>query len=40
MLKDEVSVALDEVAAHKELFPTSNRPTQPVNDREVTVVDQ
>ncbi|MGW0711077.1 carbonic anhydrase [Streptomyces sp. NPDC002643] len=39
VLKDSVPVAKDEVAAYKDLFPVSNRPTQPVNDREVTVVE-
>ncbi|GAA3777479.1 carbonic anhydrase [Streptomyces phyllanthi] len=40
VLKDEVEVAPGEVAAYKELFPKSNRPTQPLNDRQVTEVDQ
>ncbi|WP_216591477.1 carbonic anhydrase [Streptomyces brasiliscabiei] len=39
VLKDEIAVAANEVAAYKELFPKSNRPTQPLNDREVTVVE-
>ncbi|GHE40360.1 carbonic anhydrase [Streptomyces capitiformicae] len=39
VLKEEVLVSADEVAAYKELFPKSNRPTQPVNDREVSVVE-
>ncbi|BBC35532.1 hypothetical protein SGFS_068260 [Streptomyces graminofaciens] len=40
VLKEPVTVAPDEVAAYKELFPKSNRPTQPLNDREITVVDE
>lgn len=40
VLKESVDVAPDEVAAYKELFPKSNRPTQPLNDRELTVVDE
>lgn len=39
VLKDSVDVSPDQVAAYKELFPKSNRPTQPVNDREVGVVE-
>ncbi|MFE7835549.1 carbonic anhydrase [Streptomyces sp. NPDC057474] len=39
VLKEEVPVSPGEVAAYEELFPKSNRPTQPVNDREVTVVE-
>lgn len=39
VLKEEVPVSEGEVAAYKELFPKSNRPTQPVNDREVSVVE-
>ncbi|MDX2698522.1 carbonic anhydrase family protein [Streptomyces ipomoeae] len=40
VLKESVPVAKDEVATYKELFPKSNRPTQPVNDREITVVEE
>jgi carbonic anhydrase len=40
VLKDPVRVAPDEVAAYKEMFPKTNRPTQPLNDRELTVVDE
>lgn len=39
VLKDSVDVSPDEVAAYKELFPVSNRPTQPLNGREVSVVE-
>lgn len=38
-MKEEVPVSADEVAAYKELFAKSNRPTQPVNDRVVSVVE-
>lgn len=40
VLKDPVTVAPDEVATYKELFPKSNRPTQPLNDRKLTEVDK
>ncbi|TPQ20881.1 carbonic anhydrase [Streptomyces sporangiiformans] len=40
VLKEPVQVAPDEVAAYKELFPKADRPTQPLNDRELTVVDE
>ncbi|GAA4933728.1 carbonic anhydrase [Streptomyces coeruleoprunus] len=40
VLKDPVRVAPDQVAAYKALFPKSNRPTQPLNERKLTVVDQ
>ncbi|MEU0085629.1 carbonic anhydrase family protein [Streptomyces sp. NPDC006274] len=38
VLKDPVTVAPDEVATYKELFPKSNRPTQPLNDRKLAEV--
>ncbi|MGW7356678.1 carbonic anhydrase [Streptomyces sp. NPDC054802] len=40
VLKAPVRIAPDEVATYKELFPKSNRPTQPLNDRELSVVDE
>lgn len=40
VLKDPVTVAPDEVATYKGLFPKSNRPTQPLNDRKLTEVDK
>ncbi|WP_175409110.1 carbonic anhydrase [Streptomyces sp. TRM64462] len=39
VLKDPVTVAPAEVAAYKKMFPKTNRPTQPLNERKVTVVE-
>ncbi|WP_282692708.1 carbonic anhydrase family protein [Streptomyces sp. CC208A] len=40
VLKDPVRVAPAEVAAYKAMFPKGNRPTQPLNERKLTVVDK
>jgi carbonic anhydrase len=40
VLKDPVRVAPDEVAAYEKLYPGSNRPTQSLNDREITALDE
>ncbi|WP_149179714.1 carbonic anhydrase family protein [Streptomyces sp. TRM49041] len=40
VLKDPVQVAPEGVAAYKALFPKSNRPTQPLNERELTAVNK
>jgi carbonic anhydrase len=39
VLKEPVQVAPDEVAAYRELFPISNRPIQPLNNRELAGVE-
>lgn len=39
VLDDPVSVTPRQVAAYRQIFHTSNRPTQPLNDRLVTVVE-
>lgn len=40
VLEDQVRVTPRQVAAYRELFPKSNRPIQPRNDREVDHVDR
>ncbi|MEW2078157.1 carbonic anhydrase family protein [Streptomyces sp. NPDC013433] len=40
VLEDQVRVTPRQVAAYRELFPRSNRPVQPRNDREVDHVDR
>jgi carbonic anhydrase len=39
VLDDPVSVTPSQVAAYREVFHRSNRPTQPLNDRVVTLVE-
>ncbi|MFI9582425.1 carbonic anhydrase [Streptomyces sp. NPDC052236] len=39
VLKDPVQVSPAETAKYRELFPKSNRPVQPLNDRKLTVVE-
>ncbi|GAB2611559.1 carbonic anhydrase [Streptomyces capparidis] len=40
VLKNPVPVSPDQVARYKELFPKSNRPVQPLNDRELDLARQ